>query len=217
MMIKTYYSILLNCPIFSFRLFLFILVTLILSDIIIGPHGPIIVTIIGYLVFAFILSSIRFKDSQSKKYQKLPNIWKVMSIIGPLAIYHSHHSPAERKKGREFSLAGRFFCSSCYGLTMGIILGATWLVLFLLLKLSIDHIYLLLITFPLWFILIILRYTVWKNMKAFSQFFANLFLPIGCAIGVSIIDFLLNSGVVNGLLVFILGGIACLRIHSSAK
>ncbi|MGD8506659.1 MAG: hypothetical protein PVF15_08360, partial [Candidatus Bathyarchaeota archaeon] len=72
-------------------------------------------------------------------------------------------------------------------------------------------------TLPLWFIPIILRYTFFPDMKTIPRLLSNTLLPVGCSVLQILADFIFQSWILNGVVVFLIDLTAYLRKFASKR
>jgi len=190
---------------------------IILSSTFFGSKGPVILTLISSILLLISLSGIEFKKKSSQTFSKLPNISSIVSIWGPFIIYHSHHSAVSRSRGKEFRIGRKYFCTGCYGGFFGTFIAMVFMVFYLAYSISQNLILILSMSIPFCFVPIILRYTLFVNMKTIPRFLSNMLLPVGCSIVLILTDFIYQSCTLNGIVIFLIVGAAYLRNFASTK
>jgi hypothetical protein len=176
---------------------------------------PLLLTLIGSIILAISLTGFRgFNRKQlSHKYEKNSYIL----IFNRILFLHSHHCQDDIMRGKEFKIRTKYYCTGCYGLLFGTIIsviGATLYLGFQNIALPIE---ILISVLPLFFIPIMLRYTVFKNMRSTIRFLSNALLPIGCFLLFIISDVVFNDWLINSFLVMLTLLIALLRGYIPAK
>lgn len=147
------------------------LTLVIISAIVFGSKGQVILTLAGSIVLIIRLSGIGLKPKSFQAIIKLPNTSSIVSHWGPFIIYHSHHSAEARVKGKEFRIGHKYFCIGCYGGLMGTFFAIMLMSFYLADSISQSTAFILLLSLPVWFIPIILRYILFSKMKTIPRFF----------------------------------------------
>lgn len=187
--------------------FLIITFSLILiSGLIYGSKGPVIVLLLSAIILAIKLSGIHF---MSEKF-KIMGPW-MMTRYGPFVIVHSHHIKKLRENGKEFKFKGKYFCTGCYGICFGTIISIIIIILYLIYDFNSVIIIPLIYTVSFLMIPIILRYMIFIHMKSSLRFLTNVFLPIGLVLLLCIIDNVFQNWIINGIYELLLIGVAFLR------
>lgn len=193
------------------------LVLIIISTIVFGSKGLVILTLLSSIVLLVRLSGIGLKPKSFQAISKLPNSSPIVSHWGPFIIYHSHHSAEARLKGKEFRIRDKFFCTGCYGGFFGTSFAIAFMGFYLANGISQDLTLILTLSLPIWSIPIILRYTLFIDMKNIPRFLSNMLLPVGCSVLLILTDFTFQSWILNGLVIFLIVGAAYLRSFASAR
>ena len=193
------------------------LVLIIISTIIFGSKGPVILTLLASIILLVRLSGIGLKTKSFQAISKLPNSSSIVSHWGPFIIYHSHHGAEVRLKGKEFRIGHKYFCTGCYGGFFGTSFAIVLMGFYLANGIHQDLVLISTLSLPVWFIPIILRYTLFLDMKTIPRFLSNLLLPVGCSILLVLTDFTFQSWILNGLVIFLIIGAAYLRGFASAR
>ncbi|MHA2104195.1 MAG: hypothetical protein ACW981_12270 [Candidatus Hodarchaeales archaeon] len=176
---------------------------------------PLFITLIGAIVLAISLTGFRGfnRNKYSHKYERNSYVL----IFNRILFLHSHHCQDDILKGKEFKIRSRYYCTGCYGLLFGTILSLVGVSLYLGFQNITLPIALIVPIIPLFFIPIILRYTIIKNMSSTIRFLSNALLPIGCFLLFITSDVLFNDWLINSFLVVITLLIALLRGYISVR
>ena len=200
-----------NCSVIS-PLYIFSIIFLTITSLMIfGSKGAFISILIASVVVIVYLSGIRV----DRRNLFVPTIyWKESRWLW-FIIFHSHHSRELCERGREFKIRNKFFCTGCYGSSAGIIISMMATGYYLANGISQILASLLAMSIPIWFLPIILRYTIFINMKSPVRFLSNMFLPIGCFSSLIVLDYFFENLIVNGSVVLFILIIFYLRIKAS--
>ncbi|MBA7516666.1 hypothetical protein ES705_08714 [subsurface metagenome] len=193
------------------------LILVIISAVFFDSKGPVILTFFGSFVLLVNLSHIRLKPKSFQAISKLPKTSTIISHWGPLIMYHSHHSAEARLKGKEFRIGRKYFCTGCYGGLLGTLIAIFLTGFYLLYGFNQVLAIISILSLPVWFIPIILRYTLFLNMKNIPRFLSNMFLPVGCSILLILTDFTFQSWALNGITIFLIICVAYLRNYASNR
>lgn len=178
--------------------FIALVISVIASSIFIGAKGPIVLTLITTSLLLVYLSGIGFKPQSFHNVSKLPAIKSIVSHWGPIIIYHSHHGPESRIRGKEFKIGHKYFCTGCYGGFFGLIIAIVMLGFHLFNGFD-DYLLLpMLVVLPFSFIPIILRYTVFRDMSSIPRFLSNMLLTVGCSVLLIVSDIAFQNWILNG-------------------
>ena len=178
------------------------------SGLILGSKGPLYITFIVSVLIGINSAGLRYTR------MRMPYISsRLATKLGGLAIYHSHHM-MENYKGHEIYLKGKYFCSRCYGLVIGIILSLIIFMSYLIhpfneIILIVPVIITALLIIPLFF-----WFRVQDKLETFTRFISGLFSPIIVWIVLIYIDYRYVSWILNSLtlaFVFILCTTICLH------
>ncbi len=192
-------------------------VIVVISAMIFGAKGPVILTFLGAFALFANLLNIGLEPESFQNISKLPKTSSIMSHKGPLIIYHSHHSQEERLDGKEFRIGYKYFCTGCYGILLGTSIAIVLIFFHLINGISKNLSLILILSVPLWFIPIILRYTLYTDMKTIPCFLSNMFLPIGCSVLLVFTDLAFQSWILNVLVVILIEVVVCLRGFVSVR
>jgi len=194
----------------NFKYFVsFIIITLgliFISGLFYGSKGPVTVLLLVAIILAFKLSGIHLMNENIKKMGP----W-MMTIYGSFVIVHSHHIKKLRENGKEFKFKGKYFCTGCYGMCFGTCISIILIILYLMYGFSSVIIIPLICLIPFLLIPIILKYSIYIQMRSSLRFLSNAFLPIGLVLLLCIIDKLFQNWIINGIYELLLIGIAFLR------
>lgn len=202
----------------SFFFYLLFLIQTIMFIFLFDSNGAIGLTLIASIFIIIILSSVRIMNRSLRKYLlEIPVDKSLVSFLGPFIIYHCHHNKKLIEKGKEFRIKNKYFCTGCYGVLFGIIIGDTIAFLYLAYSLSFYLKIYLSLSIPIWFIPIILRYTLFTRMRSSFRFISNLLFPIGCWILLIVGDSIFNNWIINGFIMVFFGITIKLRVSASAR
>lgn len=193
------------------------LTLVIISVIVFGSKGQVILTLVGSIVLLIRLSGIGLKPKSFQAILKLPKTSSIVSQWGPFIIYHSHHSAEARVKGKEFRIGHKYFCIGCYGGLLGTSLAIVLMSFYLADSISQITALILILSLPVCFIPIILRYTLLPKMKTIPRFLTNMLLPFGCSVLLVLTDFIFQSWILNGIVIFLIIGASYLRKLASER
>ena len=174
-----------------------------------NSHTPIFLTLMGSILLEMSLTGFRgyYKKDSLNQYEK--NSYHI--FLGRFLFLHSHHCETDILKGKEFRFMDRYYCTGCYGLLFGTMISIGifivylfWPNFFIFSEISIFFI-------PFFFLPIVLRYSIVKNMGSLYRVFSNAFLPIGCSVLFIIMDNFYASWLFNSLIVIFILLVAVLR------
>jgi hypothetical protein len=178
-----------------------------------GAKSPYYLTFFGSIALAINLSGIRISNNASQ----CPEIEKTRTRLGKLVFIHSHHAPAQRKKGHEFKIKDKYFCTGCYGILTGTILSLIFAVFYVGFGFPNWIWPLVWVGAPLSFLPIILRYTLYQDMPVLFRLISNILLPVGCYLIFVIFDVTSQGLITNILLIFGVLIIALLRAVAAVR
>ncbi len=177
--------------------------------------GPLYLTLIGSCILAISLSGIRIKrnihERSCKSLKKSFNNYGT-TTLGWFTFVHSHHCLKERVAGHEFKIGDKYFCTGCFGILIGTVISIVFAITtyFIIgLNSSFHPIFILII--PFCFIPIILRYTLFPEMKSPIRLLSNILLPIGCCLLFFVFENTFHNWFVNVSLILVCITIAFLR------
>lgn len=176
--------------------------------------GPIYLLIISSFFVVWSLSGFRIK---SETYKNIVFPKSEVSIWYGLIVFHSHHPSYLCEMGYEFKIKTKYFCTGCYGLLIGTIIANIVAIVYLFFGFNSLISIILTVSIPIWFVPIILRYSVFPEMKTFFRLLANAFVPIGCAVILTLFDYFFQEWVLNLSFILIIFFIAYLRRFASIK
>lgn len=194
-----------------------ILVSVVVSAMAFGSKGPVILTLLGSLVLFASLSGIGLKPQSFQNIAGLPKTSTIVSHWGPLIVYHSHHGPEARLRGKEFRIGHKFFCIGCYGGLLGTSIAIVLMGFYLANGIGQTLGLILILTLPVWFIPIILRYTLFLDMKTIPRLLSNMLPPVGCSVLLILADSVFQSWILNGVVVVLIDLVAYLRGFASKR
>jgi hypothetical protein len=171
-----------------------------------NSKGPIMLTLFGSAVLAVNLTGLRIGNGSQKKSLALyKKNWNPVSTRqGWFTFVHSHHTAKQRMEGHEFKFRNKYFCTGCYGTLIGTIIAIMVFTAYLLFGMPDNFVFLATIVAPISFIPIILRYTVFTNMKTSMRLLSNSLLPVGCSLYLVVMDHVFQSWVLNACLVLLI-------------
>lgn len=194
--------------------YIFRIICLLLSLVIISffqafnPKGLLFLTLFGALGLVIYLTGIRFRprtpNNTSKAQEKQFNDEEA-THWGLFIFVHSHHSKNQRETGHEFKIANKYFCTGCFGILIGSLIAISFTLMYIFFGINSELGFLAILTTPICFVPITLRYTYYPQMKTPMRLFTNILLPVGCGLLFVSCDYLFQSWFVNfGLILYIL-------------
>ncbi|MHA1983786.1 MAG: hypothetical protein ACW967_05495 [Candidatus Hodarchaeales archaeon] len=176
---------------------------------------PLFLTLIGSIILAISLTGFRGyqRNKLSNKYERNSYIL----IFNRFLFLHSHHCQDDILKGKEFKIKSRYYCTGCYGLFLGTVISLIGVSIYLVFQNVNLPIELIVPIIPLFFVPIILRYTIIRNMNSTIRFLSNALLPIGCFLLFIASDVIFNDWLINSFLVIFTLLVALLRGYISVK
>ena len=180
-----------------------------------NSHIPIFLTLFGSILLGVSLSGFRgfIKQDAINQFEKSTH----HVLFGRLLFHHSHHCETDILKGKEFSFKEKYYCTGCYGLLFGTIISIVIFCAYLIWPLYFTFTQTTILIIPFFFLPIVIRYTIMKNMSTFLRFFSNASLPVGCSILFIIMDSNYSSWLLNSLIVIFILSVAVLRGYISSK
>lgn len=139
------------------------------------------------------------------------------TTINRFVINHSHHKNEQIQAGKEFLFKGKYICTGCYGILTGSIVSIIVMFYYLIGEIVKQNLNLFLIIIPLFFLPIIIRYSIWITMPTIPKFFSNVMLPIACSGLLLLVDYYFMNWWINTIAIYLVIGIIYLRSYISLK
>lgn len=195
---------------------LFVFLSLFLLGILqsFDSRGPPLLTFCGSIILAVGLSGFQFND---KIYNKKRCLMKsevadsTYSKVGRFTFRHSHHCFKERENGHEIKIGNKFFCIGCYGIFIGTIVSIFVALIYIFVGIPSQIFPMIIACIPICFTPIILRYTLFQEMRPSLKLLANSLLPIGCCFIFLVAEHLYHNWLLNVSLILVCIIIAFLR------
>ena len=185
---------------------------------VLGPAGAVVSALVCSAPFMLLLAGFRWEDDGIRRLKaivKLPRDRVVQ--VGRVLLVHSHHANLLRKRGKEFRIGRRHFCTGCYGLLLGTLAGDALAIVHLVHGVEPGFFGTGVWFLPLFFVPIVLRYAWAPRLPAPFRFLANAGLALGCWLILLVGNDLWKSAPINALLLAIVVGIGFWRAGAPAR
>jgi hypothetical protein len=184
-----------------------------------NSNGPILLTVFGSCILSISLSGVRLTKTrdissceESSDYTSL-----FSSKKRRFTIHHSHHPKHLIEQGHEFRIGNKYFCTGCYGLLIGTVCAVILASFYIVFGITKSWALVILPVGPIFFIPIILRYSLFTTVRTSLRLLANSFFPIGwCILSISL-DALFQNWAINVVMIIIVIVSAYLRSLSASK
>ena len=180
-------------------------------------QSPILIIICGSVFLSFSLSGIRFDhpDIEDRKYKcnSLKNTFSKERVtkFWRFNIIHSHHREEQRGLTHELRIGNKYFCTGCYGTLLGAIISILITICYLYFGTEKTFVPFIALLIPMFFIPIILKYTIFTHMKPAYRLISNALLPIGFCTLAILLDITYQSWFINALLILLVIIVAYIR------
>ena len=185
-----------------------------------NSKGPLLLTYIGSIFLSLMLSGARVSLKETNTVCSSinkENAKVISSKIGRITFYHSHHPVELRESNHEFKFRGKYFCTGCYGILAGTLLSLLISSYYLLFDFEIYYIGWIGMLAIIFLLPIVLRYIVFKNMRTWFRFLANMLLPISFCLILIYVDKLYQNWFLNILVIILVILGAYVRSYVSIK
>jgi len=111
----------------------------------------------------------------------------------------------------ELRIGNKYFCTGCYGTLLGTITSILLIIGYFYFGTEKTLIPFIILLIPMCFIPIILKYTIFTQMKPAYRLISNALLPIGFCTLVILLDVTYQSWFINALLILLVITVAYIR------
>lgn len=167
------------------------------------PSGPLYLTLFGSGFLALSLTGFTINPLRTST-TCANRLSEYKTQFGFIGFNHSHHSPDLISMGHEFKFKGKYFCTGCYGILMGICISIIIAIIYITGYFSSDWLSISSFVSVSCFIPIILRYKSNHHFGSLFRFLSNSLLPLGCCLALLSADLAFHSWGFNVLIVILI-------------